>query len=578
MNQIKSDNQHLKGAVAAHVSDGGGSKQFAELAELSKDHSRMDEFLQRAVVVAKSGDTEIVSDLVISTLADLRTIEEDDQFRNHCNFEVHSDKFAVFILEDRKTIVASNQLARERFDIKAATDASELDLRSLDGRPFTELVTEAIERRDPTSDVVPIAQAYSPGLKQRLDVAILHLHVCALMGITKEVILICDAITPATLRLFAEKFGLTPAEASIVQRFSAGQSIEEIATKRVRSLATVKTQFYKVLEKCGANSQSELLQMVARVESLNAATAGINEEFSHPHRRIFSVMRPGNRTLEIVSAGKPDGRPVVSCNSFVFRTFPAWLEEELYQNNLKLYSIAPPGSGKTTPPLEDQTLEDCFAQDIVSLLDNIGCDKTVLSGAGTNLPLCLEVAKIIPDRIQAVFANNAFAPANRLDALGETTGGIPIMRELTLGSSNDTGEDVSGGLFRFITRFGIERCTQMVLGQDRSSRDIMMRTDHLNGLKQAFAASIAQGVEFNVATFNASIVEDWEESLINCPVPVHLAIGEKDTLGPFSALEALARDHSEKVKFTKIDGANSLYPYTRHSAFFAALTSAVENP
>lgn len=578
MNQINTEEKIIKDAVAAPKSKKGRPDYLRQLADLAKDQTLIDEFLELAVVAAKHEAPDTLSDLVVSTLSNLQASEEDDQFRNHCNFEVQSDKFAVFILEDRETIVASNHLARERFGIKAATDAADLDLVGLDGRPFTEIVTAAMRQRDPTTTIVPIAQAYSPKLRRRLDVAILHLHVCALMGITKEVILICDAITPATLELFARKFGLTPAEASVVQRFSAGQSLDEIAENRGRSLATVKTQFYKILDKCGAGSQSELLQMVARIESLNGATEGINEEFSHPHRRIFTLMRPGNRTLDVVSAGKPDGRPVLSCNSFSFRTFPAWLEEELYQNNIKLYSIAPPGSGKTSPPMDGQSLEECFAEDLVSVLDNIGCAQAVLNGSGTSFPLCLKSAQQIPDRITSVFSSSTLAPVKKLDDRQATSGLIPSIRKLTLGSRDPLGEVASGALFRLITRLGVDRCIRLVLKNDKANRETMLRTDHFNAVKQAYDASIAQGLEFNVASFNASVVEDWEPVLASSKVPVHLAIGEKDTVGPFSALERIAKDHTDNVTFTKVEGANSLYPYTNNKAFFGALDTAIENP
>lgn len=571
MNQMSSPN----GSTAVGVKNKAADR-LQGLRVISQDKSRIDEFLERAIVLAKHDGSEALGDLIVSTLSDLRTSEEDDQFRNHCNFEVHSDKFACFILEDREKIVASNQLARERFDIKAATDVADLDLVGLEGHPFAEVVAKAMDHRTYENMGTPIAQAYSPSLKRRLDVAILHIHVCALMGIKKEIILISDAITPSTLDLFADKFALSNAEASIVQRFSAGQSIDEIAEKRGRSVATVKTQFYKVLEKCGAGSQSELLQMVARIESLNAATSSINEEFSYPHRRKFTMIRPGNRTLDVVSAGKPDGRPVISCNSFMFRSLPAWLEEELYQNNIKLFSIAPPGSGNTLPQPEGQTMEACFAEDVAFLLDSIGAETAVLSGAGTSFPICLEVAHLLPNRIKAVHCSSAFAPAERLKA--EHLGVIPALRKLAFGRDTQDLGVVTGGVFRLINRFGIAHAAKLILGSDRSSLDVILRPDHLVSLKSAFDASMSQAVDFNVETLWSALTQDWEPRLATCPVPVHFAIGDQDAVGPVGAIEQIAADHAGKITFTKIEDANSLYRFTHHQAYFDAISNAIENP
>lgn len=555
--------------------DASQADHLAEVKELAKDPAAIDEFLEAARSATRVADKDELSDLLISTLLKFKSIEEDDKFRNHCNFDCHSDKFACFMLENREMVVAANHLARERFDIKAATHADDLDLIGINGEPFAQVVIKALQSQPEGSKTTPIAQAFSKSLKRRLDVAVLHIHVCALMGITKELILISDAITPTTLDLFAQKFDLTPTEANIVHRFSSGQSIQEIATHRCRSLATVKTQFYKILEKCGAASQGELLQMVARIESLTAATSSINEEFSHPHRRIFNLMRPGNRTLDVVSAGKPDGRPVLSCNSLTFRTFPPWLEEELYQNNLKLYSVAPPGSGNTSPPLEGQSIEDCMAQDLTSLLENIGVGSAVLIGTGTSLPLCLRTAQRVPERIEAVFSFNALAPSGRILDQDWKADWIPGMRHLTLGTQKTQDEDIAGAFFRVVNRLGVARSMQLALSKDGAARALFQRSDHFASFKDAYDSSMAQGVEHNTAAFKNSLVEDWEDDLKTCPVPVHFAIGERDRIAPFDAIEELAADHSAHVTFTRIPDAGAFSPLNNHKAFFAALNSAV---
>lgn len=548
---------------------------LAELQDLAKDPSLIGEFLELVGRASRQIPTDVLSPLLTSTLIDLRTSEEDDQFRNHCDFDCHSEKFACFVLEDRELVVAANQIARDRFDIKASTRAEDLDFVGLDGQPFSDVVKAAMQAREPGSKETPIAQAYSPKLKRRLDVAILHLHVCALMGITKEIILICDAITPTTLELFASKFDLTPAESEVVERFSTGQSIAEIAAKRGRSVATVKTQFYKILEKCGASSQGELLQMVARVESLTAATTSINEEFSHPHRRIFHLMRPGNRTLDVVSAGKPDGRPVISCNSFGFRAFPPWMEEETYQHDLKLYSIAPPGSGNTSPPLDAQSIAECFAQDLICLLDNIGQKSAVLMGAGPVLPLCLKVAALIPDRIQAVFCHTAFAPPALMKDYQTGPGWVANMRHLTFGQNADLGDALAGAVFRLTTRIGIEECARLALTSDTASREALARPDSLDALRDAYASSVAQGVEFNTHMLGASLLEDWDNDLKACPVPVRFVIGENDAAGPAKAIEALAAACPETASYTAVAGATALYPLTHHKVFFQELSDLV---
>ena len=107
-------------------------------------------------------------------------------------------------------------------------------------------------------------------------------------------------------------------------------------------------------------------------------------------------------------------------------------------------------------------------------------------------------------------------------------------------------------------------------------REMMLRPDNLAALKDAYDSSMAQGVEFNTATFKESLVDDWETDLATCPLPVHFAIGEKDQIAPVETIESLAQAHAGKVSFEKIAGGTAIYPFTHPDAFFGALCATVE--
>jgi DNA-binding CsgD family transcriptional regulator len=60
-------------------------------------------------------------------------------------------------------------------------------------------------------------------------------------------------------------FDLTPTEALIARRLTAGETAEEIATATEKSILTIRTQLKSVLAKTGARRQSELVQLLARL-------------------------------------------------------------------------------------------------------------------------------------------------------------------------------------------------------------------------------------------------------------------------------------------------------------------------
>lgn len=75
--------------------------------------------------------------------------------------------------------------------------------------------------------------------------------------------------------LFARLYGLTPAEASLVARLIAGDTIEEAAERRQITRETARTHLKRILRKTGARRQPELLRRLLQGPSF----------FDHDRRR-----------------------------------------------------------------------------------------------------------------------------------------------------------------------------------------------------------------------------------------------------------------------------------------------------
>jgi DNA-binding CsgD family transcriptional regulator len=65
--------------------------------------------------------------------------------------------------------------------------------------------------------------------------------------------------------LLAEAFELTPAEADLAADLLCGLGVREIAARRERSIATVRTHLASVLAKTGTSRQSELVRLLMRL-------------------------------------------------------------------------------------------------------------------------------------------------------------------------------------------------------------------------------------------------------------------------------------------------------------------------
>lgn len=74
------------------------------------------------------------------------------------------------------------------------------------------------------------------------------------------------ACTPSVQgAVFAQTFGLTPAEARVVEQVAAGRTTSEAATALKVQPSTVKTHLLRIFQKTGARRQSELVALAAAI-------------------------------------------------------------------------------------------------------------------------------------------------------------------------------------------------------------------------------------------------------------------------------------------------------------------------
>ena len=67
------------------------------------------------------------------------------------------------------------------------------------------------------------------------------------------------------IELVQSLFDLTPAEARVARKLTAGETVEEIASCGSISLATVRTQVRRVLEKTGCRRQAEVVALLGGI-------------------------------------------------------------------------------------------------------------------------------------------------------------------------------------------------------------------------------------------------------------------------------------------------------------------------
>ena len=219
-------------------------------------------------------------------------------------------------------------------------------------------------------------------------------------------------------RLTDAAFGLTAAEQDIVRELTNGLSLREIASRRSRSLNTIKTQLRAVLAKTGTRTQGQLLCMVTALAHLAEASeplSYVGDPLCAPRRgsvvlRSAALLKGG--TLKYVEMGARDGRPVLLLAPTNRPDFTSDVVDALFDRNLRVICPVRPGSWGTPrwPQCSPRTAAPLF----FSLLDELSLGRVVLAGLRTGGAYAVELAQQAPDRFRGLLLIDTGAPLDRM--------------------------------------------------------------------------------------------------------------------------------------------------------------------
>lgn len=100
--------------------------------------------------------------------------------------------------------------------------------------------------------------------------------------------------------------------------------------------------------------------------------------------------------VEATLMGDLTGDPIVTIAAITQYTFNAEFKQMLFDANLLLISICPPGYGKTDPTPKDISWTDQTADDMLAVLDQLHIPKCVLLIKYTNAPMSYRIATLPP--------------------------------------------------------------------------------------------------------------------------------------------------------------------------------------
>jgi pimeloyl-ACP methyl ester carboxylesterase/DNA-binding CsgD family transcriptional regulator len=193
-----------------------------------------------------------------------------------------------------------------------------------------------------------------------------------------------NKIIPST-EIIQAIFGLTLAEARLLNLLCREGSLNECAKQLEVSIHTVRSQLKSIMSKTNTSSQVKLVSQAMGHSFLQKAAKNTLMLSGEEQRLVL----PDGRILSWFEYGSPQGRPVLSLEGLggalpYHNGYDSWYKE----NNLRVINIIRPGYGLSTLKPELQFVD--FADDIVFLCQHLNCRKPVMAAycCGGTYALC----------------------------------------------------------------------------------------------------------------------------------------------------------------------------------------------
>jgi pimeloyl-ACP methyl ester carboxylesterase/DNA-binding CsgD family transcriptional regulator len=211
-----------------------------------------------------------------------------------------------------------------------------------------------------------------------------------------------------------DAFGLTPAEAEIVQGICLGHPVREIARRRRRSAETVRTQLRSILAKTETHSQSELVRVVLGL--MDVATTPIGRTGTASRARASALQtrtlrQADGRSLDWIEFGAPGGRPVLYMHlDYGLIRWPRRAEREAARRGLRIVVPVRAGYGGTSPVPRGADHVTTVALDYAAVLDHLGLAAMPVIALGADLRFALKLSLLRPDLVTGILGCAAQLP------------------------------------------------------------------------------------------------------------------------------------------------------------------------
>ncbi|MFC3851246.1 alpha/beta fold hydrolase [Salinispirillum marinum] len=323
-------------------------------------------------------------------------------------------------------------------------------------------------------------------------------------------------------------FQLTRSERDVLSCLAQGQTAEQIAHSRSRTLGTVRQQIKTVLHKLGATTQ---------VQAATLASAAANALVDMPQGSDTLMLRQASSDMTLAEFtrngrrigwrrfGQAGGQPVVFLHGPFFGAGEFVADRQwAAQLGLDVFALERPGYGRTDISDRKVPVVEAMVGDILALMEDQGIQRATFLTHEVALIPALQLAQQAPDRLVKIVGVSAAPP---FQALAQVNA-MPAQQSIFIWAAQH-----ARWLVRLLIRLGMVRLRKLgpdrwmdaVFGEVPGDMAVLNRPELQPGIIGSYSYNINQmGAGFEVdlqLTFGA-----WAELIQQNKVPVTLLHGE----------------------------------------------------
>ena len=471
---------------------------------------------------------------------------------------------AAFILNADAVIAAVNQSAKLVFGIKAGTPVSSLDI----SRSQSDSIRSEADKICAGINGATTLLRFSPDqagntIVFRMRKLNLPAQEGAFVLVVSSELAWPDALGPT----MQEAFGLTAAETEIVKALTEGISLRDIAARRGRSPATVKTQLRSILSKTDTHSQADIVRLTLGLMDVVSATETRSQKTAtqtgQPRQLLNigfnSLKRSGNRQVDYLVLGDPNGKPVLYLHfDFGLTRLPASAETHAAQNGIRIIVPVRPGFGHTTNISDRSQLINTIVGDTLAVMDQCSVGRCPIICSGADSFFAYHLVNAHPDRFNAILNASAGFPVFLPGQYERMEKWHRFILANARYAPNVLPFLVKAG-FSLAKRIGKRGFLGVVYAKSPADTAVINDPENIEAMLAGSDICLSDWHSAHIAYANEVIIKqaDWTELVAGCKAPVHVWYGNDDPQVPPQTMHEFMTAFPN-IHYQKLENAGQL--------------------